>query len=289
MGDLRSEYSVVRLPQEWKGCSMKTSLKTTRDVPYVVDGDRSQMLDVYLPEGAVGPFPTLMMIHGNGFSSGDKSRYGPLAYHFAERGYASVAVNYRLLPQFRYPAQVQDVFWALGWIHANAHFYGFDPERIVALGSSAGAILAAMLGTVGDATAYLEGHPYRLPDARRILGVVSFYGAFDCRRAPHHEGIIRYLGVEMSEAPEVWAEAYPESWIDGSEPSFLLVHDINDTGIPSTESENFAAALEAAGVRVELLLVSDAHGHFNAERPLSPASAQSLGPMDAFLADLFGE
>jgi acetyl esterase/lipase len=268
---------------------MKKTLTTIRDVPYVTDGDGNQMLDVYLPEGIDGPFPTLMMIHGDSWQRGDKGRYGALARHFGELGYASVSVNYRLAPEYKYPAQVQDVFCALAWIHANADSYGFDPERVVALGSSAGAILAAMLGTVGDATTYMEGCPHLLPEARRIRGIICFYGGYDFRRAPtdKQESVVRYLGVKLSEAPEVWAEASPESWIDGSEPPFLVIHDINDTSIPPTESENFAAALRAAQVRAELLLVSDAPGHFSTERPLSPASAQSLGPMDAFLAELF--
>ena len=260
----------------------------TLDVPYVPDGDVTQDLRIYLPEGIEGSLPTFFMIHGGAFRYASKTLYDTLAHHFVERGYAVISINYRLLPRFAYPAQVQDTFCALAWTHANADTYGFDPERIVALGDSAGATLAAMLGTVDDTSPYMKGCPDTLPGTDWIQGVIAFYGEFDLSYNPG--SFFSYLGKKFGEAPDLWAEASPIHWIDGREPPFLLIHGTKDTMVPVSESQNFAAALKKAKVDVELLLIPEVDHLFITHNRLSSSeNVQSLGAIEAFLAKLFEE
>jgi acetyl esterase/lipase len=247
-----------------------------------VDGDPEQQLDVYLPTSQNGPYPTLLVIHGGG---GDKRDLAKLALHFVKLDYAVVSINHRTMRQNIYPTQVQDAFCALAWTHANADVYGFDPGRIVALGHSSGGTLAAMLGAVDDPALYLEDCPHSLPEAHWVRGVVPFTGIFDYASAAASSPGLRsyinsYLGAEENAAPDTWAEASPMTWIDGSEPPFLLIHGAADKNIDPDQSVDFADVLEQAGVDMELLLIPDAdHG-------VIIRSEQSFEAVEDFLAAL---
>jgi acetyl esterase/lipase len=260
------------------------------NVPYVPEGSSLQRLDVYLPANGDGPFPTILAIHGGGFRALSKTLYSRLAGHLNELGYAVVSTDYRLTPGYSYPAQVEDVFCALAWIHANHATHGFDNERIIVMGDSSGGYLAAMLGTVNTPSLYLENCPYSLPASDWIQGVVIFYGFYDFMSIDGYrrEEVVGYLqpfwGAEYSEIPpETLAEMSPMSWVDGSEPPFLLIHGTSDTSIPSWMSEKFAAELDDTGVDVELLLVDAEHAFIL--KPLSnPENVQSLAAIEAFLS-----
>jgi acetyl esterase/lipase len=253
-----------------------------RNVPYVTDGHPSQKLDIYLPASGDGPFPTLLLIHGGG---GDKRDFDHWARRFAEQGYAAVSINYRDINQFDYPLPVQDAFCALAWTHAKADTYGFDPRRIVALGHSAGGTLTAMLGTVDDPDLFMQACPHQLPEADWIQGAIPFTGIFDYARAlqfsPERRSRLNdYLGGDPDQAAETWAEASATTWVDGSEPPFLLIHGLDDSTIEPEQSMYLAETLERAGVEVELLLIPDAdHGAIiNSE--------QSFEAVENFLATL---
>jgi acetyl esterase/lipase len=203
------------------------------------------------------------MLHGGGR---DKRDLAPWAHHFVERDYAVISINYRDMNQFEYPASVQDAFCALAWTHANAETYGLDVTRIVVLGHSMGGTLAAMLGTVDDPGRFSEGCPHQLPESAWIAGAIPFTGIFDYVSAAQASSerrarTERYLGAKLDQAPERWAETSAQTWVDGSEPPFLLIHGTEDDTIDSKQSVEFAEALGQAGIDVELLLIPGAdHG-----------------------------
>jgi acetyl esterase/lipase len=105
-------------------------IRVQRDIEFVPGGGAYQSLDVYLPPEGEGPFPTFLAIHGGAFRARSKSIYNFVGNHLAGEGYAFVSTNYRLSQKASYPAQVEDVFCALAWVHANQDVYGFDPEQI---------------------------------------------------------------------------------------------------------------------------------------------------------------
>jgi acetyl esterase/lipase len=278
---------------------MPTELpRIERNVPYVPDGNVYHKLDVYLPEEGDGPFPTILAIYGGGFVEKWQSKlnYQRHASYFNELGYALVPIDYRLAPASSYPKQVQDSFCALAWVHANAATYGFDTERIIAMGDSSGGYLVAMLGTVDTPSLYMEGCPHALPETNWIQGIVSFYGPFDLTSTDGypdwvvHQYLEPYLGTTFGDAPaELLAEMSPMSWVDGSEPPFLLIHGLSDTLVPAWMAEDFASALEEAGVEVELLLLQDYHGFFTEQSLSAPVNVKSLEAIEAFLVALFEE
>jgi acetyl esterase/lipase len=263
---------------------------------YVPDGDSRQKLEVYLPKEGDGPFPTILAIHGGCFRAESRSNYHRYASFFNELGYALVSTDYRLAPRFTYPAQVQDSFCALAWIHANADTYGFDTERIAAIGESAGGYLVSMLGTVDDPVLYLEGCPYALPETNWIQGVMAVYGLFDLTTTEGYaEFAVKdctepYLGTKVSDASEEFlAEVSPIFWVNGNELPFLIIHGLSDSLIPSWMAEDFASKLEEEGGKAELLLLEAGHGYFT-DFPLSyEPNVQTREAITAFLAGLFGK
>jgi acetyl esterase/lipase len=262
-------------------------------VPYFPEGGLRQTLDVHTPSTGDWPFPTILAIHGGGFSGGNKSSYNELASHFNELGYALVSSNYRLTSTSSYPAQVEDVFCALAWVHENSVAYGFDSERIIVMGGSAGGYLAAMVGTIETPSLYLENCPHALPDADWIKGVIVFYGFFDFLSIdgfPNvRSGLQPYWGAIHSDISlETLAEMSPASWVDGTEPPFLLLHGTLDTSVPSWMSEDFASVLMEAGVEVELVLIPETEHAFIGQHFASPAMEQALASTEAFLSDVTG-
>ncbi len=238
------------------------------DIPYA-DADPRQKLDVYLPTSGEGPFPTLLAFHeGNfngGSNNGSKADLRNQARYFAEQGYAVVTPNHRFTPQYIYPAQVQDAFCSLAWVHANADTYDFDTGRIVALGLVSGGNLAAMLGVVDDPTLYMEGCPHELPEENWIQGVATFTGVFDFTndvygRYAEREHYVAYLGGELDETAETWREASPINWVDGNDVPFVLIHgSASDERINSSESVGFRNALKEAGVEVKISIIDTTH------------------------------
>ncbi len=220
-----------------------------RDVPYVPDGDSAQTLTIYLPEAEYQTTPPLFVLGGEWMPD--------LVRYFVTLGHPVLSISMR---DDSYRAEIQDCFCTLAWAHANAHEYGFDPASLVPVGVSMFGGNAALLGAVEDATPFLEGCPHSLPETGRVQGIVALAGVFDySEEADFFDGFIvsisDFMGGTPDEIPEVWAEASAITWIDGSEPPFLLLHGTADVNVDLHQSELFQAALEEAGVEVELVLI----------------------------------
>jgi acetyl esterase/lipase len=237
-------------------------VEKVRDIAYIPGGASQQVLDLYLPPDAAEPYPTVLLLHGGG---GSKRDLESLAASLARQGYVAASLNFREHPRSPYPAAVEDAFCGLAWLYANAETYHLDPQRFYALGHSFGGTLAAMLGVVDDPALFLAGCPYSLPESDRVRGVVAYTGLFDYVNLPSsgelNDYASDYLGSTRAAAPELWAQASPIRWIDGSEPPFLIIHGEADRSIPIEQSQTFTAALQAAGVPTELMLIAEAN-HF---------------------------
>jgi arylformamidase len=129
-----------------KGAPAPAELLVKRDLPYAEPALPRQVLDIYAPAGA-RKLPVVFWIHGGGWQAGDKSMINTKPQAFADRGFVFVSTNYRLLPHVDMETIVRDVARAAGWVHDHISEYGGDPKRLLIMGHSAGAQLAALLCT----------------------------------------------------------------------------------------------------------------------------------------------
>ena len=236
----------------------------------------AQKLDVYLPEEEGGAFPVIVSIHGGAFMGCDKADVQVLPMlEGLKRGYAVVAVNYRLSWEATFPALVHDVKAAVRWIRANAPRYHFDPDRIAAWGGSAGGYLSAMLGTsagVPELEDLSLGNPEQ---PSHVQAVVAWFGPTDFLKMDEYlaeHGLASEPGMEHSgpnspeslllgqpitEAPDLVKAANPETYISAAAPPFFLQHGTADSTVPVQMSIDFAAKLKQAlgkdRVQLELL------------------------------------
>jgi acetyl esterase/lipase len=236
----------------------------------------SQKLDVYLPDEGEGPFPVIVSLHGGAFMGCDKADEQVLPMlEGLKRGYAVVAVNYRLSWEANFPALIHDGKAAVRWIRANAQHYHLDPDRIAAWGGSAGAYLASMLGTsagVPELEDLSLGNPEQ---PSHVQAVVAWFGPTDFskmdeylteRGLPPEPGMEHsganspeslLLGRKITEIPDLVKAANPETYITPAAPPFFLQHGTMDPVVPVQMSINFAAKLEQVlgkdRVRLELL------------------------------------
>ncbi|MBI2891760.1 MAG: alpha/beta hydrolase [Nitrospirae bacterium] len=157
-----------------------------RDIPYLDSGDPAHRLDVYRPKSD-RLLPALMYTHGGGFSVCSKETHRIFALVFASQKYVVFNINYRLGPTHRYPAALEDVCAALGWVMDHAREHGADPDRLVIAGESAGGNLTASL-------AYVITHRREEPFARAV---------FD--RAPNVRAVVPIYGIhDLQDIPRYW-------------------------------------------------------------------------------------
>jgi acetyl esterase/lipase len=257
-------------------------------------------LELLLPSGATSPTPLVIWIHGGGWKSGSRLPVPARAANLCGRGYAVASVDYRLMPNAVWPAQLHDVKGAVRWLRANASTYNLDPQRFGAWGESAGGHLTAMLATsggvpsvtIGNETFDLEGTVGgNLGVSSRLQAAVDWYGATDflqMRFYPatvNHDGAGsdegRFIGGSVQDFPERTATANPITYVTPDDPPFLVMHGTLDKLIPFNQSELLADALNAAGVRVDFRPVAGA-GHGG-----SPFTLSSLNPaVYAFLDEV---
>src|SRR5262245_53800702 len=120
-------------------------VEVLRDIPYLATGLAAHTLDVYRPERRDGPLPVVLYIHGGGFRILSKDTHWIMALAFARRGHVVFNINYRLAPEHRFPAGLEDSCAALLWVRQHAARYGGDPARRALGGESAGATLVTAL------------------------------------------------------------------------------------------------------------------------------------------------
>jgi acetyl esterase/lipase len=259
-----------------------TASPNLSDVTYsTVDGVALKM-DVYFPSVTwQRPRPAAVYVHGGGWTMGDK-REGAGVSDITEllaRGYVVVAINYRLAPKHRFPAQIEDVKCAIRSLRANAATYQIDPDRIGVWGGSAGGHLVSLLG-VTDRSAGFDVGQY-LDQSSRVQVVVDFFGPSNLT---HGWGgnMVQLLTVFGSR--EGLKKASPVTYVTGDDPPFLIVHGELDTVVLPIQSQELCDRLTAAGVPATLVLVWNAgHGFRPVGGPISPSREEITKIMADFL------
>ncbi len=240
------------------------TLREVTDIVYTKAGGVELKLDIVSPAKGEGPFPSVLVIHGGAWRAGNKSDTRQVMREFAGRGYVAVSPQYRFCPREVFPAQLYDVKAAVRWMKQHAKEQKMDPDRIGAVGFSAGAHLALMLGVTSPSDG-LEGEaPAGSPDSR-IRAVVNYFGPVDLAATDIPEvskPLVRdFLGATPIERPDLAAMASPRTYLTRDDPPILTFQGTKDPLVPHTQAVELAEAMTAAGIpgRVELL-VGAGHG-----------------------------
>lgn len=237
-----------------------------RDIAYAEPqgGDkRLTSLDVYSPASGQD-HPIMVWIHGGGWRRGDKANVNLKPQAFVGKGYVLVSVNYRLVPEVRYKEQAGDIARAIRWVHDHAKETGGSPDRIVVMGHSAGAHLAALVST-DDRYLKSQGLPLSI-----IKGVILLDGAG--YNIPDRFEAAPPVAKRMAEGVfgsdrETQKDASPIAHVakDKGIPPFLIIH-VADRAESKAQSHEFAEALGKAGVAAEVVPAEGkTHGSLNQE------------------------
>lgn len=232
-------------------------LELTENLTFSAHGLR---LDVLRPGvRSPGPVPAVLHLHGGAWIM-----YGkwPVANVFLARaGFVTVSADYRLAPEATFPAQVQDVKTAVRWLRAHAGALGIDPARIGAWGVSAGAHLAALLGTTAGRSE-LEGtdggwggFSSEVQAVGNVSGVMDFFDP----AMPFGAGPLPLFGAKLAERPDLGVLASPISHVSETSAPFLHLHGRHDREVMVSQARRMHATLRASGTESELVELDGDH------------------------------
>ena len=260
-----------------------------RDVEYGRAEGESLRLDASVPDGP-GPHPVAILVHGGGWSGGDKSGsnhpgdgadISPWFAPLTAANFTWFSINYRLAPAHRWPACFEDVQTAIRWVKAHAAEYGGDPGRIALFGHSAGGHLVCLAGTEPT-------------EDTRVQAVVGFAPVTDFEyELPIRGGLSKSLQGLLDRPQAVTPEALailramaPINHVKRGLPPFLLVQGDADKTVPIQESRNFAAKLQTSGVTCDLVVIPGAPHRLLSWDQFDPHYAENV---IAWLRKVLGE
>jgi acetyl esterase/lipase len=222
------------------------------DIEYGQAGTVRLLLDASVPKGS-GPFPVAIIVHGGGWGSGDKQRDVAVLFEpLTQAHFAWFSINYRLAPEHRYPASIEDVDQAIRWVSAHAAQFKGDPRRIAVMGYSAGGHLACLAAM-------------RARRERNVAAVVGLAAPTDLvADAERRNGLSNALKNLLDrqtlddEVRAILGDISPINHVRSGLPPFLLIHGTADKSVPYSQSQNLQARLRAAGVPCELMAIENA-------------------------------
>lgn len=215
----------------------RTGYHVVRDLAY--GSDARQKLDFYIPDAPPSRMPVMLFLYGGSWQSGAKDLYLALGQAFASAGIMVAVADYRLYPQVRYPAFIEDGARAFAFVRSNAARYGGDPARLFLAGHSAGAYNAMMLAADKS---YLRQAG---ADVSEICGVIGIAGPYDFLPLKDEHLIAIFGGANRP-------DTQPISHIDGMRPPMLLATGSDDTTVLPRNSHALAEKLKSFGSPVRL-------------------------------------
>ena len=259
------------------GTKVPEGVEVLRDLEYAQAKGVSLKLDLYRPSAKPSaPMPLVIWVHGGGWRNGSKANC-PAAW-LATKGYAVASLDFRLLPEHPWPAQIEDPIAALRWLRRESGKFGYDASRTAAMGGSSGGHVVALWGTLS------------LPAEDKVKAVVDLYGPTDLLTMPPNvlsekrtradlakaNGALLLGGIVMDQ-PEKAKSVSALHQVSKDDVPFLILHGTADPGVPVDQSERLHAALKAAGVESTLKLLPGAgHGGKEFDSPESRALIQAF-------------
>ena len=246
------------------------------NVPCWYDASRRDLkMDLIVPKNRTGhpACPAVVWICGGAYRVVNRSVWLPEMMRIARAGYVVAGIEYRTGNEAVFPAQLIDVKAAVRFLRAHAKAFCVDPNRIYAMGESAGGTMASLLGVTGDRKEFDLGD--HLDQSSAVQGVVDYYGVVDLSGAsaeqdrmdaavnPNNDvpyfAFEEFLGVGYQKAEAEKASAV--RYISEQTPPFMILHGTKDAVVPMAQSQRLYDALQKNGIPCEFMVIEEAaHG-----------------------------
>jgi acetyl esterase/lipase len=257
------------------------SAEVITDIPYL-GANRSEKLDLYLPaRRGKTPSPAVVVIHGGGFTGGDKAdpREKNICANLSHEGYVCASINYQLSVKSSvwasFPLNLYDVKTAIAFLRANSQRYGINPEKIGAIGGSAGGMLALLAGMTASVGMLVP--PALAPSTRLDLqAIVNMYGPTDFS-APAMQAVI-------PTPPDLVDRVSPIAYVRPNLPPILTLHGTADAIVPVAQAYRLDDALRNIGADHGLEVIDGAPHSFH----LQPAQKDLRPLVFSFFARCLG-
>lgn len=261
-----------------------------RNITYANIGKRGLQLDAFYPKSNKKTLrPSILIIHGGGWRSGNRSQHIPLAQRLAALGYVTFTAEYRLSTEALYPAAVYDLKGAVRWIRTNAKKYKIDPNKIASLGFSAGGQLSALLGNTNNMEKF-EGNIGELKRSSMINAIIDIDGILAFIHSESGEGNDQkstsagtyWFGYSKDANPEIWNEASALNYAGKNSPPTLFLN--------SSVDRMHAGRDDYRKKLIEFNIYSEVHTFENAPHSfclLSPWFEPTVAFIDGFLKKIF--
>lgn len=234
------------------------------DATVVYDATRNLSLDIYRPRDAGPEAPVVLFFYGGSWQMGTRAQYRFVGSRLAENGVVAIVADYRTWPAAGFPAFMGDAARAVRWTLDHAREQGGDPQRVYIAGHSAGAQIAALLGTDARHLDAVERRP------QDLAGVIGLSGPYDF--------VISGKLEEIFGPRSQWPEAMAVRFVDGDEPPFLLVHGDQDRTVDVGNSRKLEFALRRKGIDATLLILPGGNHFVTAAAFYDPDRAPEVLP-----------
>ena len=203
-------------PKRFKNVTEKAT------ITYKTLENRNLYLDAFINDSDKNP--AVILVHGGGWKSGNKSHMKPLAQVIASKGYSCFVIEYRLSDEAKYPAAIFDVKKAIQFIKENAKEFHVDSTKIAILGASSGAQMATLIGTTNNNLKFEENHQNQVSST--VNAIINLDGILAFKHPESKEGKVAslWLGGTFNEKPTVWQEASALTHVDEKTPPILFIN-----------------------------------------------------------------
>ena len=227
--NIKKNFPAAVAVKEFKGLKIHDE----RDVVYCSLGNRDLHADLfYLEKRFDKKIPAVILIHGGGWASGNKSHLVPMSQMLAVHGFFTATVEHRLSPEAKYPGAITDLKTFVKWVKSNSGKYNIDTTKIAVLGCSSGATLASFIGTTGQNPKF-QSHNWGDNVSDKVQAIVNIDGIVDFTD-PAERGKdddpqkpsagARWFGFTYLQNPDIWVEASPVIYVNEKTPPTIFIN-----------------------------------------------------------------
>ena len=268
-----------------------STVKQIKNIVYASYGKRSLHLDLFMPKSITKALPAVVIIHGGGWRSGERTMEWPTAIFLAQQGYVAATVEYRLSPEAKYPAAVFDIKSSIKWLRRHAEQYNIDKEKIAISGCSSGGELAVFIGVTNSDKKFEYGKKNSnfSSEVQAIIdvdGILDFTDPAESGKdtiASKPSAGKAWLGESYKQNPNIWIEASPIHHVNKNCPPICFIN--SSLTRFHTGRDSMVTVLNKYGV------FSETHTISNTPHPFwlfHPWFEKTTDIMKIFLEKIFG-